>query len=307
MYNIHKCLRLLCCFTFYLQILDAQEACRFPVEFDNFNGSAPWHTIGTDTWYRRFAFGIMASEPWTLEFKVNLEELQGIQKLAVGLANDSDISGCGNRPPEGNLCFFGLTLNNDDKEKKWIAEPFPTGNGKNVSIPESCFLRFEYLHAFMARVTAFRDEERRDTIPGTCRVFRLDYPSPQLNSFLIQLNPSPPQAPALKAYLTELWFFNRQPLSFPVMRQSGYAEEKNVEIALVPNPNKGNFYLHMAPEQHEGISADIEIYNATGRMDCKVGYTGNDQQLELRDPRPGLYLLRLDLNGTTILRKFIVY
>jgi hypothetical protein len=305
--HIHRHLRLLCIFNLYANFFDAQEHCRFPVEFDNFNSPASWNTSGNNTYWRKLAFGINASEAWTLEFKVHLEESEEIQNVLVGLVNDSDISECGNIPLQGNLCFSGLALKRIGKtDKEWIAVGHPADNRKNVIVPETCFLRFE-CQSLAARLTAFRDEELTDTIQETSQTFRLNYSFRVLNSFFIQFDPSPAVLHEIKIYISELRFFNGQPLSFPILSQSDYPGKEQSEVELVPNPNQGIFSLHLPAAQDKGMSAHVEIYNSVGGADYKLEYTGNNQQMELGDAKPGLYLLKLYVNGTTILRKFIIY
>jgi hypothetical protein len=231
-----------------------------------------------------------------------------MQKLLVGLVNDSDVSICDNTPAQENLCIGGLVLQNKGQTSgEWIARPYLAGTGQGVHIPETCFLRFEYLSEFGARLTVFRDEELTDTVPGSPQIFRLKYPFTALNSFFIQFDPTPTRPSEMKAFLSELRFFNREALSFSILPEAEHSGEKYPEIELVPNPNRGIFSLYLPAEQHRGIHVYMEIYNSTGRIDYKLNSAGNEQQLQLSDARPGLYVLKLYLNGATILRKFIVY
>lgn len=75
------------------------------------------------------------------------------------------------------------------------------------------------------------------------------------------------------------------------------------DIAIYPNPTKGEVFLHLG--NSFGNSAIIGIYTAEGHLVNKIQTVGSDQTLSLDNLPPGVYLIKISNATKTITRKII--
>jgi hypothetical protein len=78
-------------------------------------------------------------------------------------------------------------------------------------------------------------------------------------------------------------------------------------LDLVPNPSSGMFELYMANKSLYG--AEVRIYNAVGQIVYEnknnEGMT-NKMQFDLRDKAAGVYLLQINLDGSSVTKRFVI-
>ena len=94
-----------------------------------------------------------------------------------------------------------------------------------------------------------------------------------------------------------------------VLSQPGLFESNpDIKIQVSPNPNKGNFVLHL--KNVKALKAEVLIMDAKGSMMemKRVQLSGNEQtvQVNLNNPQEGIYLVRVISNGRVTTTKVLV-
>ncbi len=93
-----------------------------------------------------------------------------------------------------------------------------------------------------------------------------------------------------------------------VIVKTDHLDELKASIELFPNPNDGHFYV--TSENTNIRSSQVWVINSQGKIQTNVrinNLTDNSLQVETRPLSPGLYFIRLMLNGQVIYKKFEVF
>jgi hypothetical protein len=82
---------------------------------------------------------------------------------------------------------------------------------------------------------------------------------------------------------------------------------QEVDLKLIPNPSAGSFELFTAGQSLYGAS--VHIYDAVGKVVFENTHNDNMTnkiQFDLTDKASGVYLLQINLNGTSVTKRFVI-
>ena len=99
-----------------------------------------------------------------------------------------------------------------------------------------------------------------------------------------------------------------------LLSQPTIAQESNVQLAekmkIFPNPTDGKFQLTLEYEGNEKVTA--KVYDITGKViediskELVMEESSVSAQVDLKDPRSGIYFLRVQMGSRLLTKKIII-
>ena len=76
------------------------------------------------------------------------------------------------------------------------------------------------------------------------------------------------------------------------------------EVQLYPNPTKGNVVIDISSGIHE---VELSVMNITGKLVMNQQYSGVEKvAFDMSDKQPGMYFVRMNIDGFKITKKLII-
>ncbi|HEV7230348.1 MAG TPA: T9SS type A sorting domain-containing protein [Bacteroidia bacterium] len=313
---------------------------RFPVDFDNFHDPAAWISGDTITQkknlrvkdgqlifgkpgdrqssrqgfelFRYLQFGILASEAWRLECRVQVPDSGTPFRITIGLS-------WRDRPPfnEENGTFYsggvylrlrlssgddyplveGYSRSPDNKNEETAYEERSVLLRKSRALKlspasASYYLSLEQLNPQIGRLWIYTDENKSKQFSGSPVYFKIDPVLREMNVIEVK---GESESSTCEGHLDELRFFNRRVLEVPDLDMTEFngmaspdADQENVIIS--PNPCGGTCMIDF---RNEPGNYSVEFYDLNGQRIAGRLEQENPLLFIFPDCAPGIYIMRI--------------